>query len=238
MYTRATAKMKQFSGKEVAAMLLTALTAGFIINAHDWISKGQVTVDYLLWTFLTVAFASFAIIMLRTVAQKWLAVRLGYLTRYTVHKYGLPVSIFLAIFLKGIIPYVSPGDLRITESKRLRLGAFRYGLNYKHLASIGIAAPMACVLLMIPLKPIVLATESLFVTKILHAAAAIAFFGLIPINGQEGFHILYYRRWLWVFVIIFVGVYFLLILLGGVFSYVVAAILAFAATWFYKKTYD
>ncbi|MFP4523729.1 MAG: hypothetical protein ACLFO2_00230 [Candidatus Woesearchaeota archaeon] len=238
MYRRASAKAKEFTLKELVAMLVTALSIGFIVNLLDWIRQGEVTVSYLLWTFLAVAGASFAVIMLRTVAQKWLALRLGYLTRYTAHKYGLPISIFLALFLKGIIPYVAPGHLRITESKRLRLGAFRYGLNYKHLASIGIAAPAACVLLMIPLKPIALATDSILITKILQATAAIAFFGLIPINGQEGFHILYYRRWLWVFVTIFVGVYFLLILLGGVFSYVVAAILAFAATWFYKRTYD
>mgnify|MGYP001229525742 CR=1 FL=1 len=46
------------------------------------------------------------------------------------------------------------GELKVKESKRLRLGAFRYGLNLQDLAIIALAAPVSTILLMLIIKPI------------------------------------------------------------------------------------
>ena len=220
--------------KEVIAMLLSAIGIGFVMSFRSW---GDTALDVAvgLTTLIVLSMAAFAFLLIRTWTQKWIALRKGYLTKYTIHKYTLPISLFMAFFTNGIVPFISLGELKIKESKRLRLGAFRYGLNYSDLAIIGIAAPVSMILLMILIKPIFLVTHNPLIHKITLTAAAITAFGMLPIKGQEGFDILYHRRWLFVIVFAFVLIYFLLILLSGVFSYVVAAIIAIAAAWIYKE---
>ncbi|MBD3209099.1 hypothetical protein GF367_01615 [Candidatus Woesearchaeota archaeon] len=219
--------------KELLAMLLTAAVIGFVMSFRDW---GQDTIDVTqgVTTLIVASVTAFTLILLRTAAQKWIALKMGYLTTYTFHKYALPASFFLAFFLNGLLPYVSPGNLHIQASKRLRLGTFRYGLNYEDLALISLAAPAVCVLLMILVKPIYLATNNILIHEVVQTTAAVAVFGLLPINGQEGFNLIYFRRWLWVITFMFVGVYFLLILATSVFSYVIAVIVAIAAMWVYQ----
>lgn len=220
--------------RELIHMFISAVGVGVIINFRSWIKMGQVAVDYMLTSFLVSALAALAIIMLATVVKKKLAYRQGYLTTYVVHRWGLPASFFLMIFLNGLVPYVSPGELRYKESKRLRLGAFRYGLNYVDLAVTSIAGPLTCVLLMLLVKPVYLATNNMLIHKIIEVSAAIAVFGQVPIIGSDGWYQMHYRRWVWVITTSFVLFYFLLILATGVFSYVIAAILAIVALIIYQ----
>lgn len=220
--------------KELLSIFITATIIGFIMSFRSW---GKEDIDIVLGftTFVVTALAAFAFFLIRLWSKKFVALKLGYLTTYTIHKWTFPISIFMVIFTNGFVPYVSTGDIKIKESKRLRLGWFRYGLNYTDLATIGVAAPISMVILMILIKPIVLITGNFYIMKILQTAAAITICGMLPIYGQEGFDIFYFRRWLYVIVLTFVVVYFLLILTFGIFSYVVALILAIAAMWVYQS---
>jgi hypothetical protein len=223
--------------KELFAALVSAFFIGFVISFRDW---GRATLDVTagMEALVVSAVVAFAIILLRVAAQKWIALKFGYLTTFTINKYALPTSIVLAFFLNGIIPFTSAGEVRFKESKRLRLGQFRYGLNMQDVSVISLAAPAVCVLLMLIVKPIFMASDNFFIHKIIEVAAAIAFFGMVPINANEGFHLLVYRRWLWVLTFVFVGIYFLLILTAGVFSYIVAIIIALAAMWVYQSYFN
>lgn len=225
---------KHIQFKELISMFLSALVIGFVMSFRSW---GTDAIDIVMGitTFIVLTLSAFVFIIIRTWTQKFVALKKGYLTTYTFHKYTLPISVVLTFFTNGIIPYVSPGDLKIKESKRLRLGSFRYGLNYSDLAIIGIAAPVSMILLMILIKPLFLITNNTLINKIIWTAAAITFFGMIPIKGQEGLDIFFYRRWLFVITITFVIIYFLLILISGVFSYVIAAIIALGVAWIYKE---
>lgn len=222
--------------KELLAALVSAFFVGFVLNLRQYVRTADFTI--FLESLIVSAVVAFAIILLRVAAQKWVALRFGLLTTFTINKYALPTSIILAFFLNGAIPFTSAGELRFKESKRLRLGQFRYGLNMQDLSVVSIAAPAVCVLLMLVIKPLFMVTDNFFIHKIIEVAAAIAFFGLVPIHGNEGFHLIVYRRWLWLFCFIFVGIYFALILTAGVFSYVVAALIALIAMWVYQAHYN
>lgn len=221
--------------QEYVHILLSAVVIGVALNFRDWVTMGLVEIDYMLASFFLVVIIAFILIVLRTLTQKYIAYRQGYLTTYTVHKWGLPISIFITFFFSGAIPYVAPGELRITPSKRMRLGAFRYGMNNVDLALIGIAGTVICVLAMILVKPFWFMTNSLLVHKVVATTAAIAIGGLIPINGSEGFRMLYFRRWLWVWVTLFTVIYFVLILSVNIFSYVIALILGFIGLIAYMR---
>ncbi len=214
---------------------LSAVVIGVALNFRDWVVRGVVEIDYLLASFILVVIIAFILIVVRTLAQKYIAYRQGYLTTYTVHKWGLPASIFTIFFFSGAIPYVPPGELRIAPSKRMRLGAFRYGMDNVDLALIGLAGTIVCVLAMILVKPFWFLTNSLLVHKVVATTAAIAIGGLIPINGSEGFRMLYYRRWLWVWVSLFTIIYFVLILSLSIFSYVIAFILGLVGLIIYLR---
>lgn len=217
---------------EIIAMFLTAITIGFIMSFNSWDLENVFTG---LFTLILLTIVAFSFLLIRTWSQKYIALKKGYLTSYTIHKYTLPVSFFFAFFSNGFIPFVSVGELKIQESKRLRLGTFRYGLNYIDLAIIGLAAPISMILLMIVIKPLFLATSNPYIHKIVLTAAVITFFGLLPIRGQEGFDIFFYRRWLYFLSLAFVIVYFVLILFTSVFSYVIAALIALGIAWIYKE---
>lgn len=227
--------LTKISHKEILAMFISSLVIGFIINFRPWFKAGKVELSFFLISFIAAVLSAFAIIMIRVWAQKFIALKLGYITTYTVHKYSLPASIFIMFFINGLIPFVSPGELKIKESKRLRLGSFRYGLSYQDIAIIGLAAPVSTILLMLLIKPIFLITNNILVDRIIQSAAAITFFGMMPIAGQEGFSALYYRRWLYVMSITFIIIYFLLILTSSVFSYIVAAVIAVGVFWLYQE---
>ncbi len=234
---KVTAANIKFQKKEIISLLISSVVIAFVLSWRDW---GDQTVDVSVGlTSLIVSFiVAIAIILLRVAVQKILALREGYFLTYKIHKWGLAGSIFLAFFLNGAVPYVTSGELTIKESHRLRLGSFRYGLNYKDLAKIAIAGAAVCVLLMIIVKPIYLLTQNLLIYKIIQVSGAIAFFSLIPIPGSGGFDIFYYRRWLWVLVTAFVGTYFALILYAGLFSYIITTFIAVFATIVYVKQID
>ena len=226
--------------KELLAMFVSAGVIGFIVTVALQVRQRSEIVDVPagLFLFFICALAAFALIMLRTAFQKRIAFRLGYLTSYTIHKYALPVSLFTTVFFNGWVPFVSPGELKVRESKRLRLGAHRYGLNYGDLTIIGATAPLVCMIVMIFIKPFYLITESYYLHSIIVTTAVIAISGLIPINGTEGFAILYFRRWIWVVLTVFVVSYFLLALATHVFSYLIALLLAGIVYWIYTVYLD
>ena len=224
--------------KELFSIVIVSFFIGIIMNVYFWYKQGSMLLTDMVLSFIFTFLAALIIFLIRLWAQKKVAAKKGYITAYTIHKYTLPASIFLTLFFYGFIPYVSTGDLKITISKRLRLGSFRYGLNYKDLALIGLAAPVSTILLMILIKPIYLATGNGFIHSFVQTAAAITICGLLPINGQEGFSIFFYRRWLYVIAITFAVVYFFLILAAGVFSYVVAAIIALLMFWIYQQEFN
>ncbi len=223
--------------KELLHVLISSFFIGVVISFRDW---GTQSIDVAagLESLIISAVVAFAIILLRVMAQKWIALKYGLLTTYTIGKYTLPISIFLAFFLNGFVPFTAAGEIRFKESKRLRLGQFRYGLNYQDMAIISLAGPVLCILLMFIIKPIYMVSENFFIYRIIEVIGYVAFWGLFPINGNEGWHIFYYRRWLWITTFVFVGVYFFLIVAAGVFSYVVAGVLAIIAMWVYQSHFN
>ncbi|MBN1275192.1 hypothetical protein JXA12_02780 [Candidatus Woesearchaeota archaeon] len=230
---------RRFKRKELLHALITAAAIGIVMNFRNWYVQVEIPLDEFLASYLIVFLTALAVLLLRVAAQKWVAYQAGYHATYTLHKWWLPLGFFLTVFIYGAVPLVAPGAIHVQESKRLRLGAHRYLLNLKHLAMIGLAAPATCVLLMAFLKPFALAAPGPGLDLVIKTVAAIAFFGiLLPFSDTEAFHILYYRRGLWFFSVAFVAAYFGLILIAGVFSYVVATAFGLFLLWIYRNHLD
>ncbi len=223
---------------EVIRLVIASIVTGFVMSFWNWGSGSAIDVAYGLMVLLFSIMIALIIIFLRTAVQKLLAYKLGYNVNYDLSRWGLAASIFITFMTNGVVPFISPTGMIIDENKRLRLGSFRGGLKYSDLAKISLAGPLVSVLLMILVKPIAMISQNYLILKIIQINAALSFFMLLPIPDTEGFHVFYYRRWLWLFSISFVAFYFALILFMGVFSYVVAILLAAFVTLIYVNEFE
>ncbi len=227
-----------FKRKELLKLLVASFIAGFIISFRDWGEGSVVDVSRGLEVLLFSSLIAVIIIFLRVAFQKFVAFKLGYEFDYDLSRFGLALSILITFLSYGFVPFISPFKLEIREVKRLRLGSFRGGLNYKDLAVISMAGSLFSVLLMLLVKPVFLFSNNFFVFKIIVLNAALSVSSLFPVPETEGFNIFYYRRWLGVFVLSFTAFYFFLIIFFGFFSYFVSLVLASITTYFYVKNFD
>ncbi len=224
--------MRFLSRKEVLAVFASSLAAGFVLSFRSWGDPVDVSVG--LQNLLFAIIISFLIIFLRVFLQKFYAERMaGYSAVYSVHRWGLPASIFLAFFTNGFLPYVAPGALTLRVSRN-RAGSFRRGPNFDEVSLVAVFGVLASVIVVVLVRPFLVAGYS-WASSVTFYAAAIGFFGLIPIPGSEAFVLFYHSRSLWVFVISFTLFYFLLVLYGGLISFLIATVLASVITYFYVK---
>ena len=227
-------RLGAISLQEYLSLFASALAIGFVMSFRSWGATSlNVVAGVTHWVFYSLF--AFLFLLIRLSAQKFVALKKGYLLSYSAHRFTLPISIFLAFFSFGFIPFLSVGEVRVNPSHRLRLGTLFYSLNYGDLALIGLAAPLSLILFMVVLKPLFLSSFAHdLLVRIVLLAALISVSGLLPIVGQEGLAVLYYRRWLFILSFSFVVIYFVLVLLAGVFSYVVAFLLALLVAHIYK----
>lgn len=218
-------------------IILLVVSSAFIALVLTWRSWGDEIVDIALGvaSLTTAFFFAVGILLLRTAFAKKVAYRMGYYMKFNLHKWGLATSLFLVVFTNGLLPYVAPNEFAFKDSRRLRLGHLRYGPNFVDFALICLSATIVSVVIMIPLGFLYYFTQNFFLYMLIKVNAAIGFFSLIPIPKSDGFNLMFYKRWLWVFVTALVGFYFFLILTAGLFSLSLATLLAGIVMYLYLK---
>jgi hypothetical protein len=220
----------KFSKEEVRTFFITSIISAFIISFRKW---GAVTFDpiqgvtNLLLSFVFVVLFLFIHIS----AQKLLAIKLGYLATYTYWLNGLFIGLILAFVTYGFVPVLFTGSVIVDTIPRLRLGRFRYGLNYKDLAKISFAGPFANIILLALLKPFYVwqgasAGFHNFVYDLIWINILLAVFAMLPFKNTSGLNIIVSSRIVYVYCFVFVIGYSLLVLAAGTFSLILSAVLA------------
>lgn len=199
-----------FSAQERKELLITAVISGFVLSFRNW---GTVTFDPLQGVFNWLVFSFFVAVFLfvHVSAQKLFAIKIGYKATYSYWLNGLLIGFVVAFISYGFIPVLLTGTVAIELVPRLRIGRFRYGLNYKDLAKIAFAGPLANILLIIILQPflrhsIKVALPELgdfFFTLIL-INALIALYSLLPFKNTNGITIFGASRAAYIFCFFFV----------------------------------
>ena len=230
-----------FSGQEQKEFLITAFVTAFILTFRKW---GTVTFDAeqgiinILLAFVLVAIIMFVHIS----AQKLLALKLGFVATYTYWLNGLFAGLILAFFSYGFVPIILTGTVLIEHHARLRLGRFRYGLNYKDLAKISFAGIFANLLMILLMKPLVQFSGSPalqeLATTIIWMNVLIAAYGMLPFKNTNGLNIFMASRPAYVFCLVLVLIYSFLVLSTGIFSLILAAVLALFVTWIFLTIVD
>jgi hypothetical protein len=226
----------RFTNKELIQFFITVIFTAFFLSFRYWgVDTFNLTegLTNLLLSFLFILIFLF----LHVAAQKATALWIGYTATYQYSLIGLLIGMFFVFFTNGI-PLLLIGTFWLTHSERLRLGKFRYGLNYSDVAKVAFAGPLVNVLLIIVLKPIYFATGSDFVFRLIVFNALIACFSLLPVPHNTGLNLFMKTRSIWILAFIFTVLYSLITVLGGPFAFIISAVVAIAVTVLFLRNVE
>jgi len=187
----------RFERKEVTGILVSVILIAFILSFKEWggekfdIAVGLVN--------LAVAFLIvFLGFLVHVSAQKINALRLGYVAEFQYSMYGLIGGLILCFASNGYLFFLGTGEVRIRHMLRMRLGTFRYGLNYWEYAKISFVGPMANIFLAVFFK-FFYATGSPILEKAVLINIFIAIFSMLPIPFNDGLNIFFGSKPFYVF---------------------------------------
>jgi len=213
-----------FNKEEAIGLMVSALVIGFVFAFKDWsLSNFVLAVIIALLSFL-----------FHTTAQKIAALKVGFKAEYKVWWYGLGISAILAFVSNGRFWWIIlPGGVSFSLLAGLRLGRFRYGLNYLPMGAIGLTGPIASIVLGTIFKNInmwFLADSSILFNNIFIFNLAYAVCQMLPIPPLDGHYMFYASRLWYAFLFGAIAVYAVLAIALGFYSWIIA-LLAGALIW-------
>jgi hypothetical protein len=245
-----------FTGKELRELFWTGLAFAFILTAYyaGFLYK-QIILEDTLGLFIALLICTIVALYLHVALQKIVGIRLGYNVTYTYWLNGILICLFLSFLTFGMIPLVSmlilPGAVTLEHLPKLRLGKFRYGTNAKDIARVGLAGPLAHILIVMVLGVFYLATRSdnsgiLF--KIITMNLLLLIYSMLPLpkidspakmdSASDGLGIFFFSRSIYVLCFATVVFYALLIWIANIFSFITAFLLGIIMTIVYIVTVD
>lgn len=237
----------RFSKKELTQLTITVLVAAFILSFRKW--GGEVfNIGEGLTNLILIAIITFISFIIHFLAQKIVALTLGYVSEYRYWLNGLLISLIVCFFTYGYFPLFFTGSLWHEIVPKLRLGVFRGGVKHRDIGYISFAGPLSNIIIVSLLAPIYLATESSFIHTIILINLLIAIFSLLPIptfekirqfkGGTTGLYLFIASRWVFVLVFVAFLAFAALILLFNLFSYIFALLIGGITTAVYYSQFE
>ncbi len=241
-----------FTAQELRQMFTTSFVFAFILTAlfKGFLRQRIILEETLLFFAVILVFILFSM-GFHISMQKAAAIRLGYKATYTYWTNGILLSLFLNFMSFGFIPFIFPGSVQIAHLPKLRLGKFRYGANLKDLGRVCVAGPLAHVFLIIIAGAVYLVvngTKDGYLYAFIGVNMFLAFYSILPIPkldlptkmdaGSDGLGLFFFSRIIYFWVLAVILLYLLLIILGSIFSIVLAFLLGSIGTIVYVILLD
>jgi hypothetical protein len=232
----------KFTKQERNELIIAAIICAFILTFRKW---GSTTFDAAQGiTNLIVAFVALCVLLfIHISAQKLIAIKLGYEATYSYWLNGLFAGIIISFVTYGYLPVLLVGTVTIAHVERLRLGRFRYGLNYKDLAKISFAGPLASIAVILVLQPFFnLAGAGAgfhqLITDLIWMNVLLTVYALLPFKNTTGLNIIVSSRIAYVFCLAFAIIFSLLVLAANLFNVILALVLAVLTTIIFGTLVD
>lgn len=230
----------KFSKREVREILI-AILIGTLIFAFD--DGGKDSFIWARWIanaiviFIIVFFSFF----LRVIAQKLVALKVGFRAEFKVWSYGLAGSFVITFLSAGTIPVFFPGGAWFTHLAAERLGSFRYGLNYGTCGWSAAAGSFMNILIGMTTTFIfgqifgLDVVNTPILNKIVFINFVMALYTLLPIPPLDGCFLFFGSRMNWAITVGIAGAYVVLYLLGylSLILAIVLGILFWASYWYF-----
>jgi Zn-dependent protease len=227
----------RFSSIEWREFWLAGIILALILSWNEW---GSVEFDF--WVgaanvLIGLVMASIALYV-HHMAQRLWAVKEGLKVEHKLWLYGAGIGAVTMILTRGAFSMLGVTGTYITPLDVHRLGRYRYGAQMKQIAMVTLMGPLAVLIVAGFVKSLALYTSlplpTALVDRFFIFMIAFAAWNLLPIPPLDGSRIIYSSRLLYAFVAGGVVGYTLLIMFGGVYSWVWGlAIGAFTWLMFY-----
>jgi hypothetical protein len=207
----------RFNSDEVKAIGVCAIILGFVFAFGDWS----------IFNFITAVLIVLVSIAFHVFLQKIVGVHLGAKVEFKLWWYGLLASVILVFISNGKLWWlIIPGGFTASIFAKYRVGKFRFGLNYRVLGIIGLTGPIASIIFASIFQNINLYTpiylglfQKIFIWNLVYAI-----WSVLPIPPLDGHNTFFAGRLTYVFTAGIIIIYSLLILIGGVYSWIWALI--------------
>jgi hypothetical protein len=227
-----------FSKLEFREFLIVAVIVGLALGFDD----GQPTFELMHWLVnlaICIGIAFFTV-MVHISAQKGMSLLKGYMLEYKLFLYGVLGGALVSLVSFGRIVLFPAFELIFSHHEGLRLGRFRYGLNFFEMATVVMMGPIANFLLAIVLKILYSVFPSFILYNALKLNVLYAIANMLPIPKTAGSYLFFGSPALffWVFApITLAGVLVLFVPRWSALAFGLGAGAVVAITYFFKIEY-
>lgn len=181
-----------FNQGELKALLTTILIYGLIISFSFDLPELKLLTwfSYLLPSLLISAL----VILVHVSVLKIMSLRIGYRIEYRMNFYVMAAALILSIISRGQLFFIVPGIVIFHMLEGLRIGKFRYGVNWIEVRWPIFLAAIANIIVALVFRVLsgvgMFASNPLIETLIL-ANLSVAFFSMLPLPNFEGLYIFF-----------------------------------------------
>ena len=215
-------KVGRLSKQELKQFIITVIIFGIIIGFKD--NRDNYGLDLYLAFFLifSIVFSGISL-LIKLLIQRSILYYWGFRPEYKYSINNLLIGLVLILASEGVLWFLAPGFTLHHLLQSERIGKWRYGLNYNEQGRALALGIFGLVFFTFILKFFVGMHE--LVIHAMNINIAITIYSIIPMPDNDGLHIFFSKRWLWVFTAVFVIISSLiaifltspyLILIGGV----------------------
>lgn len=219
----------RFNGEEIRAIVLSAVLLGLIIGFND--GRPQLILGLWLRNYINSVLIIALVMIVHIGAQKLSALRVGLNVEFKTWTVGIVLGLVLMLVSRGRLWFLAPGGIIVYHMAGLRIGYFRYGLNYYVQGMIAFIGPLANLIIATILKNIQIymsflpinfvLVERFFVISLIYAC-----FSLLPIPPLDGALLFFASRMTYMFIFGgFLG-YTVFVYFFGIYSYLLALVVA------------
>ncbi|MBD3163735.1 hypothetical protein GF323_00885 [Candidatus Woesearchaeota archaeon] len=184
---------------ETRAVIIAVIVIGFIISFDKWGPDKEI--DFVVgFTNLLVSIVLVAVIFyLRLLFQKIVSLGADLQAEFKLWSLGLMLGLVVVFITNGKLWFLIPGGIVIHYMPGHRVGWVRYGLNYFGVGIVGLAGPIANILLAM----IFIILFKIFSVEIFYTAFILnlvwAIWTILPIPPADGSRIFFGSRMVYMF---------------------------------------
>ena len=180
--------------------MVSILVIAFVISFREWGDGEEVNAVIGLTNFIIAILIVTVSFFIHHIVHRVAALSVGYRAEYKMWTWGLLLAIVLAIITRGYFWFLIPGGIMIHHLAGLRLGFFRYGLDYFGLGLIAALGSVATLVFAIFLKIIYIAIPSPIIHKALIFNLLFAVYMILPIPPADGNKMFFGSRMVYAFI--------------------------------------
>jgi hypothetical protein len=181
-----------FNAGELRALLTTILVYGLIISFSFNLPELSILVwfGYLLPSMLLAALA----ILVHVAVVRILSLKRGYRAEFRMNFYALAATLVISVVSRGQLFFIVPGITVFHMLEGLRIGRYRYGINWWEVRWPVFWAAIANILVALMFRLIsnigVFSANPL-IEKMILVNLSVAFFAMLPLPDFEGLYIFF-----------------------------------------------